>query len=173
MKPLRLWAIAAIATLQLFAADPAPSPQDAAAAVGQRGNSEANPEQTGTTGKLLNGRTWLALTRVEKNAWINGFMEAAYMWQGDIMLRLRKDGKDPFAAENHHDSIVFDLPRSLTFGEISESLDRLYAEPTNRIIPIIYAFPWVDLKAKGVSESGLKDWEARTRAIWSSDVGKK
>jgi hypothetical protein len=173
MKPLRLGVIAAIATLQLLAADPASPPQDATTVVGQRGNSEANPQEPGKTQRLLNGRAWLALTPVEKNAWINGFMEAAYMWQGDIMLRLRKDGKDPFAAENHHDSIVFDLPRSLTLGEISESLDRLYAEPTNRIIPIIYAFPWVDLKAKGVSESGLKDWEARSRAIWSSDVGKK
>ena len=91
MKPLRLGVIAAIATLQLLAADPASPPQDATTVVGQRGNSEANPQEPGKTQRLLNGRAWLALTPVEKNA------------QGDIMLRLRKDGKDPFRS---NDSLI-------------------------------------------------------------------
>ncbi len=170
---LPLGTITLIAMLRLLSAGPPEQPQQGPkASDGRQNNPEPPSQDAGRTGKLLNGRVWVALGAGEKTAWIYGFMDAALEWQADMMLIIRQNGKDPFAEENQPKKLPFSLPRSLTFGEIVESLDRFYAEPTNRVIPIAFALSWVDLKAKGVPETALKEWEASSRAVFSRDSGK-
>lgn len=112
------------------------------------------------TGKQLNGRLWIAFPSDDKLAWLTGFMEAHLLWSADM---------SPQKQSGELNSIVFNIPTSLTVGELSESLDRFYSEPTNRIIPIVYALTWVDLKTKGAAASALNGWEEKARSI-SVDV---
>lgn len=44
------------------------------------------------------------------------------------------------------------IPESLSFGETMESLNRFYAEPENRLIPIMDALHIASDKAKGVAQ---------------------
>jgi len=91
-------------------------------------------------------------------------MEAVYMWKAELMVDCQKEGKDSMAVR---------LPQSMTIGEVVESLDRFYGEPTNRIIPAFYALEWVNLKSHGASEAALRGWESNQRAWAASKTPKR
>lgn len=57
------------------------------------------------------------------------------------------------------------LTSKLTIGEYVEALDRFYAEPTDRAIPIPWAMSWVARKSNGWSEADLRKYEATLRAM--------
>jgi hypothetical protein len=131
----------------------------------------ANAQKAGGALPLTTGREWLRLSVPEKIAWVAGFYEARLVWEEEVRLNTPGciDGADikrglPCKYPNGTTSSAFSFPRSLTLGEISESLDQFYSEPTNRVIPIFFAFYWVDLKAHGVPEAALKAWESTMRA---------
>lgn len=131
----------------------------------------ANAEKAGGALALMIGREWVRLSGPEKIAWISGFSEARVVWEAEVRLNTLgcMDAADikrglPCKYPNGTTSSAFSFPRSLTVGEISESLDQFYSEPTNRVIPILFAFDWVDLKAHGAPDAALKAWESTMRA---------
>jgi hypothetical protein len=54
---------------------------------------------------------------------------------------------------------------SLTRKEEVAALDEFYKEPVNAPIPIVYAIGWVRSKAAGSSETELKGFEQKLRAL--------
>jgi hypothetical protein len=117
------------------------------------------------TDKLMNGRAWSELKPAIKIAWLTGVYEAVFVWGIDLQLLQRDNLPKGFKDVN---AIFLNFPNSLTFGEIGESLDAFYTEPTNRRIPVLYALNWVKLKADGVPVQALKDWEAGMRGEFAA-----
>ena len=121
---------------------------------------------------MLTGRNWVRLSTPEKIAWISGYSEARITWEVEIRQKTpgcmeeasfkQRGCLNPDGTRSH----VFYFPVSLTLGEISESLDHLYSEPTNRLIPVVQGLAWVYLKGQGASEAALKQWESTMRACF-------
>ena len=99
--------------------------------------------------QLQDGRLWVNVSRDNKVGWVTGFMEAAALWQADTPKK---------------DNMAADLPFDLTNGEVMESLDKFYEEPTNRRILIVFALTWVNRKATGASFQALEDYAALLRS---------
>lgn len=56
------------------------------------------------------------------------------------------------------------LPEKVSMGEIVQSLDQFYDEPTNAPVLLIGALRYVKLKAEGASETVLKELETGLRS---------
>jgi hypothetical protein len=86
-----------------------------------------------------------------KIAWVAGYMDAAALWEAEAESR------------GDRNSLAAMIPLKLTVGEVVESLNQFYAEPTNRRIKIIFALDWVREKAAGTDEESLRRYAESLR----------
>jgi hypothetical protein len=93
------------------------------------------------TGNLTNGRGWNAFPATMKAGYLLGLSEGSGFVKADAGL----------------------LPISMTFRELSDSLDLFFKEPTNGVIPVTFALMYVKRKALGANEAELNELEAAAR----------
>lgn len=97
------------------------------------------------TGGAWNGRAWHKMSQGMKLAYLRGASE------GDGLCEVVAGAQRSW-------------PRRLTFGEIAKAIDRLYAEPTNANVPVVFgALAYVRRKAEGVMDEDLKVLAAKLR----------
>jgi len=94
------------------------------------------------SGGLYNGRMWKALTADYKILWLDVTANGVIYTAG-IM--------------NSTDKLSLLFPLTLTFGEVSQSLDVFYATPENMPIPIVSALQIVNMKASGVDPAVVEE----------------
>jgi hypothetical protein len=98
---------------------------------------------------MLNGRYWMGLSRGEKLGYILGAMEAASYSSTQVIIKIpAASTKDPVE--------LMAFPDSLTFGEIVDEFDLVYATPTIRQIPVVWLFSYIKEKATGSSAPALE-----------------
>jgi hypothetical protein len=100
------------------------------------------------------GRMWARLSHSEKLMYLTGFVSAAGLWKSENERHAVKGD----------DSWISKFPLDFTLGEVVESVNRFYIEPTNRRIPLFMALTWVQLKSGGTSDAKLKEYEAKLRS---------
>jgi hypothetical protein len=111
----------------------------------------AQPPATDLTNGAYNGRGWPRMTVSMCGFYVSGVLD------GIGAARVAKDS-----------NLYVTLTSKLTIGEYVDALDRFYAEPTDRAIPIPWAMCWVARKAAGWSEADLKEYETTLRRMVSA-----
>jgi hypothetical protein len=100
------------------------------------------------------GRMWARLAQPQKTGYILGFLHAASLWASEN----QKHSLDPSG------SLVSKFPSTSTVGEIIESVDHFYREPTNRCVPVFMVLTWVQRKEHGDSDAKLREYELSLRS---------
>ena len=98
------------------------------------------------TAGFTNGRGWNGFPAVMKVAYLSGLSDGSNFIVGAL------SGKD---------NLLF--LTTMTFGDVTASLDSFFKEPTNANIPVTLALLYVRQKAEGASEAELKALESKMR----------
>jgi len=107
---------------------------------------------------MSNGRFWIAMPgQPLKTAYVAGFVDSLWLCMMEPEHNMAGTVQ----------SMIVSTSKT-TVGEYVESLDKFYAEPMNRKIPIVFAMNWAKKKAGGASETELNEYEARCRAAASA-----
>lgn len=105
------------------------------------------------TAGMTNGRSWKQFSRTTKDAYVSGLNN------GNVLTMMMYANFDPKQLRSEFAL----MPAGLTIGEVVDSLDLFFQEPTNAPIPVGFALTYVRRKAEGASEADLKELGATLR----------
>jgi hypothetical protein len=97
---------------------------------------------------------WTHLAQPQKTGYIWGFFHATSLWASENEKH----------SVNPSDSFVSKFPSTSIVGEIIESVDRFYREPTNRCVPVFMVLTLVQRKELGESDAKRHEYELRLRS---------
>jgi hypothetical protein len=113
-----------------------------ATAVAWGGQDTPRSSSSLTTLSFCNGRCWNAMAAENKILWLGGYKDGVAMCSLTVDAKLDKSLRDTESL----------FPKGLSWGEISRSLDLIYATPENRPIPVGNALQIFGLQSTGVEQ---------------------
>jgi hypothetical protein len=99
---------------------------------------------------------WKAMSRVEKVAFLVGFINGAVAMDNNCRSPLRLDLNDP-----DHIAVYVFSPPGATFDQLVDGINHFYSDYRNENVFIGYAISYVDLELSGASAETLDRYRRR------------
>lgn len=123
-----------------------------------------------------NGRWWLSMSRTAHTGYVVGYSEGFEM---GVYTGGTNSPTSPFRAAKL-DSAAIDvwdkemnklvsanMQGQMTFGEVEDSIDKFYAQPENRVIPIHVLFDYVSQRVHGTPEDVIQQEVLNRRTAYN------